>query len=136
MKRNSISFEKLDNGNTICRLRFDGQVFIGEAKLHPADKDFESEKTGCFIAECKANIKKLKYVKTKLIREVTFLKKTYNLLREIEHYDSKALKEQIEENENQIKEIESAISDEKIYLYRYIQEKDAFYKRMRAKRTN
>ena len=51
-------------------IKYNNITFTGDAKCLPEDKDFESERTGCFIAEVKANIKKLKYIRKNLRQEL------------------------------------------------------------------
>ena len=70
MSNNKINFTYDTTGYTTCYLYYDGKEFIGKTFCYPEDMDFWSEKTGCFIAECKANIKKLKYIKSKLVEEI------------------------------------------------------------------
>ena len=103
--------------------------------------DFWSEKTGCFIAECKANIKKLKHIKSKLVEEVNTLTKTENILKSCkyynsEHFESKRLHKIISQKSAELEELKNCIKDEEEYLHKYIQDKDNFYKKIRAKKRS
>ena len=139
MSNNKINFTYNTDGYTICYLYYDGKEFVGKTFCYPEDMDFQSEKTGCFIAECKANIKKLKYIKSKLIEEINTLTKTENILKSCkyynpEHFESKRLHKIISQKSAELEELKNCIKDEEEYLHKYIQDKDAFYKKIRAKK--
>jgi hypothetical protein len=46
-----------------CSVIYKGLVFTGVATCHPDDRDFMSERTGCFIAESRALIKCKQHIK-------------------------------------------------------------------------
>lgn len=139
--KDKINFTYNTAGYTTCYLYYDGKEFIGKTFCYPEDMDFWSEKTGCFIAECKANIKKLKYIKAKLVEEINILTKTQNELKcckyyNPDHFESKRLQKIIDEKQKSLVELNNCIKDEKEYLYNYIKDKEHFYQRIRAKRSN
>ncbi|MGN1342283.1 MAG: hypothetical protein ACI4VL_03535 [Bacilli bacterium] len=139
MNNNKISFTYDTAGYTVCSLWYDGKEFIGKTFCYPEDIDFWSEKTGCFIAECKANIKKLKYIKAKLAKEIEILIKTENELKcckyyNPEHFESKRLQKIIDKKRIDLEELKNCIKEEEEYLHKYIQDKDHFYKKIRSKK--
>ena len=127
------------NGEAYCTIKYKNIVFTGEAKCHPDDDDFMSDKTGCFIAEVRANIKVLKYRRNNELVPI---------LRAFEHvqsnmdtstkyapksYEAKMIHRQIKALKRQIAEVDAAIADEEAYLKKYIDDKEKLYQRLRAK---
>lgn len=127
------------NGEAACTIRYKNILFTGEAKCHPDDDDFMSDKTGCFIAEVRANIKVLKYRRNNELIPI---------LRAFEHvqsnmdtstkyapksYEAKMIHRQIKALKRQIAEVDAAIADEEAYLKKYINDKEKLYQRLRAK---
>lgn len=60
MKLQTVEFYP-DSGDSFAAIKHLGSTFIGEAKLHPEDKDKVSEYMGCGIAETRAEINALRY---------------------------------------------------------------------------
>lgn len=140
-QKDGISFCHNTDGDTWCYIIYKGQQFIGHTKCLPEDEDFWSERTGCFIAECKANIKKLKYLRNQLTPALSTLKnleKTFQCCKEYnaDSFEAKRLRKEIYMQQKKIDELNEAIKEEQEYLSKYITEKDAFYHKIRAKRTN
>ena len=52
-----------DENYSYCELRYNNLTFTGIAQCHPEDEDMKSERTGYFIAETRANIQKLQWVR-------------------------------------------------------------------------
>ena len=50
-----------DDGVCCCYLKYENITFYGESKCHPEDEDMKSERTGCFIAECRANLQLMRW---------------------------------------------------------------------------
>ena len=129
----SITFNyNKDTGYAHCEIKYDNTIFTGDAKCLPEDKDFESERTGCFIAEIKANIKKLKYIRNNLRKELKGLTNFQKRLECCKNYDknsfeTKRLRKEIYIYREQIEALSSAIEDEEKYLVKYVNEKEAFY---------
>lgn len=130
-----------NNELTRCDMYYDGKSFIGYAKCLPEDNDMISERTGCTLAEIKANIKRLRYIRNKVreqLKPLTIFKsrleccKDYNA----DSFEARRLRKEIWLYEEEIKEITNAINDEEAYLKKYIKEKENLYTRIRAKRAN
>jgi hypothetical protein len=58
----NIKYEYL-LGQSMCTIKYKGKEFIGIANCHPDDTDFESERVGMTIAEARANIKVLCFMR-------------------------------------------------------------------------
>lgn len=134
------SFCQNTDGDTWCYLRYKGQQFTGYTKCLPEDEDFWSENVGCFIAETRAGIKRLKYMKKQLIPTLKALEDFEKTLKCCKNYDpnsfeAKRLRKEIYIQRKRINEISSAIKDEEDYLTQYIKGKEKLYQRLRAKET-
>jgi hypothetical protein len=84
---NNITFN-YNEGYAHCEIKYDNIIFTGDAKCLPDDNDFESERTGCFIAEMKANLKKLKYIRKNLKKEQKGLLNFQKRLECCKNYDA------------------------------------------------
>lgn len=140
-KNGDVRFMHNTSGETTCDMYYDGKWFTGHAKCLPEDMDMWSERTGSTLAEIKANIKRLRYIRSKKREELkpltlfeTRLKccKNYNK----DNFEARRLRKEIWLYKEEIQEITNAINDEEAYLKRYIAEKDNLYTRIRAKRSN
>ena len=141
-KNGDVTFMRNTDGLTRCEMYWDGKWFVGHAKCLEADMDMMSERTGCTIAEIKANIKRLKYIrkqKREAIKPLTLFAtrlaccKDYNK----DSFEARRLRKEIWLYEEEIQEITNAINDEETYLKKYIAEKDnLYYKLRRSKATN
>ena len=139
VKDGNVTYMYNSDGYTRCDITYKNRVFTGHAYCLAADKDFQSEKTGCFIAERKAFIKKLKFMKSELVAALsplTNFEKTLQICKKYNpnSFEAKKLRKEIYIKRKEIQEIETAIKEEQDYLTYYIQNKDKFYKRQRARR--
>ena len=134
--KDSIKFETCEN-KSYCYINHNGITFYGEASCHPDDLDMQSERTGYFIAETRANIKLLQY---KRDYEFLPLLKSYKHLYDcMSHcpqfnktsYEAFCVRRHIQHLERDIAEIKAAITEEKEYLKNYIEEKEHVYQRIR-----
>ena len=127
------------DGNAMCTITYKGLDFMGVAKCHDDDRDFESERVGMSIAECRANIKLLGFMRDHEIKpQLKILKhllsnmknsKNYNPI----SYEASMLRSQIRAIEKDLAAINNAITDERKFLKDYIDGKDKLFKRLRAK---
>lgn len=123
-----------------CVISYNNVFFVGEAKCHPDDMDFASERTGLCIAEARANIKLMTYIRDTTIKPA--LATLRHLQRNMESsknynpksYEAKMVRGQLRSLEKDLAVANNDIAEEKQYLKEYIQKKDEFYKKMRAKR--
>ena len=127
------------NGQAVFILPYNGFRFIGKASCHPDDMDMESERTGLCIAEARAYIKVLKFRRNHEIMPA--LKPMRDLLRSIESskkyneksYEMYRLRTEVQRLETELDTINNAIAEEEKSLKDYINQKDALYKRLRAR---
>lgn len=140
MKRDYIEFafdEKL--GYARCLMIYSGQAFEGGAKCHPDDMDMISERTGCCIAEARAYIKALRFKRDHEIQpKLDVLRHVYNNMQTSKYfnpksYEAKMLRSQIGAIEKELAAVSQDLAEEKKYLKEYIDKKDKFYQRLRAR---
>lgn len=130
------------DGKSTCIIEYKGISFCGEAKCHPQDNDFESEKTGLQIAEIRANIKLLQFRRdTEIKPQIKILKHLLHNIQSSQSHNPKAyesimIKKQLKSLNMDLNEINGVIHDEKRYLKDYIDNKDKFYNKIRSKQIN
>lgn len=134
----NVKFEYKD-GDAICTIQYKNQIFIGKAVCHPDDLDFESERTGLFIAETRAIIKGLQFQRECEIKPA--LNILYHLYGNMatsknfnpKSYEAKMIRSQIKVLENDLAAINADLANERKNLKEYIDKKDILYKKLRAK---
>lgn len=130
------------DGRSVCTIEYKGICFIGDAKCHEQDNDFKSEKTGLQIAEIRANIKLLQFRRdTEIKPQIKILKHLLHNIQSSKYHNPKAyesimIRKQLKALQADLNEINGIINDEKKYLKDYIDKKDDFYNKIRAKREN
>ena len=134
----NIEYE-YDNGKSVCQINYKGMNFVGEAFCHPDDNDFASERTGLFIAECRAVIKVLKFQRDFEIKPVlATLTHLYSNMKTSKNYnpksyEAKMLRSQIRHWEKELAAANFELAIERKNLKVYITEKDKIYTKLRAK---
>lgn len=129
-----------ESGVAICALTDGYNMFIGTAACAEEDIDMMSEKTGCQIALWRAEIKYYTHIRDNELKPaLKALKHVYYTMNRSKHFNSKSyenimLWRQIRQKENDLATINYMIADQKKQLKEYIDEKDKFYKRVRANR--
>lgn len=125
------------SGIASCELVYKGRTFKGEAHCHLDDYDFQSERTGCFIAECRAELAMLRYRKNcELKPALQALKHTYGLFVQSSKYnpnshESKVLYKQIQLTNFELITVNNEITTLTQNLETYIKGKEKLYQRMR-----
>lgn len=126
-----------DGTLAICYLYDQNLVFTGEATCHEDDKDMASERTGCFIAECRAVIKRLQHIKNnELIPQIKALEHTLNILKQStkcnpKSHEMRIIRRQLGIKKTDLDIIKNQIKLEKQYLNDYIKNKEIVYNRIR-----
>lgn len=126
-----------DGKLAICYLYDQNMVFVGEATCHEDDLDMASERTGCYIAEGRAIIKRLQHIKNNIIKpELKALKNALNVLNQSSKCNPKSqeiriLRKQIKVKENDLATVKAEIAMEKQYLSDYIKNKEIIYNKIR-----
>ena len=130
-----------DNGVAICTIYYKGKEFSGNAMCHDDDLDMKSRLTGQLIAEFRAQIKVLSYIRDyEIIPELKGVKQVYYAMSRSKHfnpnsYENYMLQRHIRRLEKQLTTIRTEISNARKNLKDYINVKDKYYKTVRAKRT-
>ena len=122
-----------------CFLKDGQEVFVGFAQCHPEDMDMVTEKVGCEIAFYRAKIKFYQSLKKDLKTALYALNQLYYSMKHSKQfnensYENHMLQRQIAIHETDLKTIKNLIKIEKEALYKYIDEKDKFYKKIRSNR--
>lgn len=139
-KKIDFNYSDFDKPTATCIITYNNVSFVGEAQCHPDDMDFASERTGLCIAEARANIKLMTYVRDTTIKPaLAVLRHLQGNMESSKHYnpksyEAKMVRSQIRQLEKDLATANNDIAEEKKYLKEYIQKKDEFYKKMRAKR--
>ena len=113
------------------------RTYHAEAFCHSNDQDMKSEKTGCEIANRRAEIMVLKgYVKNELKPRLRALKQLYYSMNRSKYfneksYENKMLQKQIHVIKNELDTTNQIIAELEYDLSRYLDEKDKFYKKIR-----
>ena len=139
MKKKITIFYDPVTGETECTIFYDNQIFEGTAACHPADySDFCSERTGCQIAECRANLQALRYRKKQLKFKIDVLESLYkdikNSSKHTYNFEFKILQKHIKNMKKELAEVKEDIQQEKSFLNSYIDQKEKFYQTVRDSR--
>ena len=126
-------------GTATCTINTGKHKFFAMSRCHPDDMDMISERTGCCIAEARAYIKALRFKRDHEIQpKLDVLRHLYNNMQTSKYFNSKSyeakmLRSQIGVIEKELAAVSQDLAEEKKYLKEYIDKKDKFYKRLRAK---
>lgn len=133
-----ITYE-YNKGSAKCIINYKGFDFIGCAKCHPEDEDMESERVGMTIAETRASIKVINFIRDYEVKpQLKILNHLYSNMRRSKYYnpnsyEAKMLRSQIRVIEKELATINNQIADERKFVKDYIDGKDKLYQRLRAK---
>lgn len=123
-----------ENSTYYCEINYRNHKFIGSTKLHPDDKEFEYDTVGYTIAEARAEIKRLQYVREMTKAELHALKHLYATSRifpdtNVYH----RLMEQISEKKEKIEAATECINDCSTFITTYINEKSRMWHYIRER---
>ena len=119
----------------------DGSVHIGTAKCSPKDQDMLSEKTGCEIAEMRAQIAYLRHVRDyELKPELKALKKFLYSINQSKYfepgdYSNQMLFRAIQRTKDELDAINNDIAGTKENLRAFMEQKGIFYQKVREMRA-
>ena len=136
---NKSSTYSYENGSATYTMIYKGHEFTGHAKCHPDDEDMISERVGLTIAETRAAIEVVRFIKEFEIKpQLKVLKHLYANMRTSKYYnpnsyEAKMLRSQIRVIERELTTINNQLADERKFLKDYIDGKDKLYQRLRAK---
>lgn len=132
-----------DMGVAICTIvTSNGDTVTGYAECSEKDKDMISEKVGCTIAEKRAYIEYLRYIRDKELKpELKALNKFYNVINQSKYYNeadysNQMLLRAINRLETDITALKDELAAAKKELSEYIQDKEIFYQSVRKHRKN
>ena len=127
------------DGIAFCELKYKDMPINGTAECHPEDQDVKSKLTGETIAEYRALIKYIKFVRDYELRpQLQALNHLYHCMKNSKHfnkksYEAKSLFRQIHLLEKDIEEIQGIIKTTEIDLQNYITKKEKDHKVIREK---
>lgn len=129
-------------GKATCTITDGHNLFTGTAICHPDDLDMISEKTGCMIAQIRAEIKY--YIHSRdndILPCLKVLKHTYNCMKQSSHFseksnESRLMRRQIRQQEFDLIVVRQLLTERKQQLKTFLEEKDKFYKKVRSLREH
>ena len=129
-----------DSGVSTYIIEYEGQYFTGIAHCSPEDIDMQNELTGIKIASSRAIIKLFQYRRNELKHKLAALNQLYYSVNKSKKYNSHGymenmLEHQRQQIQNELDIMKDALKDEQEELKQYIDNKDKFYKRVRANRN-
>jgi hypothetical protein len=125
------------NGIAFCTIYYDKYSFTGEAQCHPDDRDMMSKLTGQTIAEMRATIKYLRFIRDcELQPQLKALKQLYYSINHSKYfnpksYEAKMLYRQINHINEDLKENKYLIDLTKSQLETYLITKERDHKQLR-----
>ncbi len=139
MKNQPYFYFDPEEGSSLCIIYARNKTFVGTAKCAAEDKDMMNEKTGCEIAYHRAVIRNLKDYLEQLKLELKALLKFQHTIDQSKYYNStdysnRMLQKQINSKTEEIKDTKKLIEHERQYLIAYLNDKAAFYKKIRKYR--
>lgn len=130
-----------ENGVAFCYIEKGDNLFLGSACLHPDDADIASEITGCEIAEARANIDMMQWIKNNEIKPgLKALKHLYSCVSMSSNfnpksYENRLLRRQIRKFENDLATVNNSIAEEKKFIKDYIAGKEKVRKILEFKKS-
>ena len=128
------------DGVSLYNIRYKGFDFQGTAVCHDDDLDMESERVGLSIAEARATVKVLKYIRDNEIKtQLKILEHLHSNMKTSKFYnpnsyEAKMLRKQIGVIKKELATVNNTIVDTKKFLKDYIDGKEKLYQRLRAKK--
>lgn len=130
------------SGLATCILTDGDNVYIGTAQCSEQDQDMKSEKTGCYIAECRAQINYLTHVRDNelkpALKALNILYYSMNQSKQFNSnsYENKMLQRQIHALEFDLTVVKDMLAQEKQNLKEYLNQKAKAYARIRDLRAS
>ena len=128
-------------GVATCTLYYKDKEFLGQAYCHTDDTDMRSKLTGKIIAEFRATIKYLQFIRDYEVRPQ--LRALYQLYYSMKHstnfnpksYEAKALYRQIRNLEKDLTAVKEELADTRKCLKEYVNLKEKDYQKIREYRN-
>lgn len=124
-----------------CVLTIQNKKFSGRAICHEDDLDMESMHTGLFIAEARARIEYLKYLRDDCQAKLQALLDFYFTINNSRHfntksYESRMLIRQIKFRQENLEMAKDLLNEERAYLKTYLETKENTYQAFRNLRKS
>jgi hypothetical protein len=116
--------------------------YHGFASCHDEDKDFKSERIGMTIAEARAEINFLQYIRdNEIMPALKALKHLYSNMKTSKYfnlysYETRMLRRQICIKENDLIAVKQEINSRKQFITEYIKQKDELHDKLRKAKKN
>ena len=138
MKTTTFIYDK-DNHVTICKRKVRNKTYIGQAKCHPCDFDFESKLLGEHYAYTRSVIQEMCAKRDGKIAELRALNHLYSILSDnpdvdLESLECYAVRRQIKMVERDIKNIKELVCTTRKEMRDMIAAKDAYHNKIRELR--
>lgn len=118
-----------DGSVYICEINYKDHIFIGRTICYPSDRTYESENTGYTIAESRAEIQRLCFVRDEVNAELRAMKRLRSTARIVKGSNlEKHLNEEITSLSYRLDLISETIQDIKNSIKHYIEDKDRLYR--------
>lgn len=137
MNKQPEYFWSEENGTAFCTIYYNKYSFMGEAQCHPDDRDMMSKLTGQTMAEMRATIKYLRFIRDcELQPQLKALKQLYYSMNYSKYfnpksYEAKMLYRQINMLKEDLTNINIEISNIKKSLKEYIERKEKDHQKIR-----
>lgn len=137
MNKQPEYFWNEENGTAFCTIYYNKYSFMGEAQCHPDDRDMMSKLTGQTMAEMRAIIKYLRFIRDcELQPQLKALKQLYYSMNYSKYfnpksYEAKMLYRQINITKEDLSNISIEISNIKKSLKEYIERKEKDHQKIR-----
>lgn len=131
-----------ENGHSYFIIKYKGKEFLGKAKCHIEDMDMESERIGLTIAEIRAQIKMLCFIRDNEIKPK--LKALSHLQNNIQmskyhnpnSHETQMLNRQVRIAQEELAAVNNEIADSRKFLNDYIQGKEKLWQKIRRTKNN
>lgn len=134
MKHIKEEFLGLDETQGIAqyKITYKNLDFIGIAKCHPDDKDFQSKLVGAYIAETRAWIKFYQHKKNNILKpKIQVLKEVLEHCKNKKSYEYFLILKTLRRNNFELDTVNKEIVQLKQDLKTYVEGKEQFYQKIR-----
>jgi hypothetical protein len=128
-------------GVSTCVITVDGKAYKGSAFCHPKDRDMKSERMGARLAEMRAELEYVLYLYEKANNTFNTLNSELSPIFQStkinkESYEFHKIKDILDKARKARDGYSKLVKAYKKQIYKYIHDKDVFYKRVRALRES
>ena len=129
-----------DSGYAECKAIYKNKIFIGSAICHKDDEDFQSERVGLHLAEMRADLAILQYIRNvelkPAIETLLHIQSSFDRSKKYnpKSYESKFMRRQLHQLQNKLDAVNQEIANLKLQIKVYIKQKEKFYQKIRKDR--